>query len=218
MLETGRARLEWMTADCHTLPSPGQVYYKLCWIEIWGSSAPTSILQQSGPRSAARLQGRTMAQIANVDFFEQISAGFRHNDPEADNKATEAARVRTIQVLLHAIARGAFADIVDLTTDDFTLEVIGPPHFPMAGRWQGRDDVLAALRRNFSLVAEQRPQVLSVIAQGDSVVIIAHEQGQIRATGKAYESTWVQEYTFRSGMLAAVREIIAGNAMGDFAP
>jgi ketosteroid isomerase-like protein len=157
-----------------------------------------------------------MAQIANFDFFEQVSAGFRQNDAEAANKTKEAARVRTIQVLLHAIARGAIADIFDLTTEDFTLEVICPPHFPMAGRWQGRDDVLAALTRNFSLVAEQRPQVLSVVAQGDSVVIIAHEQGQIRVTGKPYEATWVQEYTFRNGNLAAVREIIGGDARGDF--
>jgi ketosteroid isomerase-like protein len=158
-----------------------------------------------------------MAQIANDDFFEQISSGFQQNDPNVAAKTTEAARVRTIQVLQHALARGAFEDVLALTTEDFTFEIIGPPQTPFGGRWQGRDEVLAALQRNFSLVAEQLPFVQTVVAQGDCVVIIAREQGQVRATGLPYEVTWVQEYLFRNGKLSSIREIIAGDLTGDFA-
>jgi ketosteroid isomerase-like protein len=158
-----------------------------------------------------------MAQIADGNFFEQITAGFLDNDPNAEAKSTEAARIHTIQVLMHAIARNAFEEIFALTSEDFTFEVICPPHIPLGGRWQGRAEVLAALKRNFALVAEQHPQIQTVTAQGDNVVIIATETGQIRATGKTYEVTWVQEYTFRNGVLSRIREIVGADAKGEFA-
>lgn len=62
-----------------------------------------------------------MTQIVDGAFFEQISAAFRENDPDVLTKQRESGHVRCIQLLYHAIARGAFAESLELVTDDFEL-------------------------------------------------------------------------------------------------
>ena len=157
-----------------------------------------------------------MAQISDGSFFEQVSTAFHAHDPDASAKRREAAHVRSIQLLYHAVARGAFAEALDLATDDFTLEIVGPPQSPFSGKWQGRSDVLAAMERNFGLVEDQRPTVQSVVAQGDMVIVTAREEGRVRATGTTYSVQWMQEFSFADGKMKRVRELIDGSA--DFGP
>lgn len=149
-------------------------------------------------------------RIADVSFFDQVMEAFRRDDPGVDQKQLESDRVHCVQLLYHAVARSAFEEMLDLTTDDFVLEVCGPAHLPMCGRWQGREEVLAALARNFSMVDEQRPTISSVVAQGDIVVVMAREQGIVRATGKRYDVRWVQEFRFTDGKVSRVYEVIDG--------
>ena len=156
-----------------------------------------------------------MAQISDGTFFEQISEAFKANDSEIETKRREAAHVRVIQLLFHAIARGAFEESLELMTDDFQLEIFGPPHLPFNGVWQGKEVVLQAMKENFSQVEDQRPAVESVVAQGDVVIITAREIGRVRKTGTQYDVRWMQEYTFSDGKMTRVRELIDGSA--DFA-
>ena len=156
-----------------------------------------------------------MAKIANVNFFEQVSEQFAANDPEVGSKQRESAHVRCIQLLYHAIARGAFSESLELTTDDFVLEILGPRQSPFNGRWEGRDNVLAAMQRNFALVEEQLPAIQSVVAQGDIVIIVARETGRMTDSSGNYDVHWVQEFSFADGRLRQIRQIIdGGSAIG----
>ena len=157
-----------------------------------------------------------MAQIADGSFFDQVSAAFHARDPDAQSKQRESSHVRCVQLLYHAIARGAFAEALELVTDDFTLEIFGPPDSPFNGRWEGRDEVLAAMEHNFSLVADQRPEIETVVAQGDLLIITARESGTVRSTGYTYNVRWMQEFTFDEGKMTHVRELVDGSA--DFGP
>ena len=157
-------------------------------------------------------KGQTMTQLIEGAFFEQISAAFRENDPDVLTKQRESDHVRCVQLLYHAIARGAFAESLELVTDDFVLEICGPPQSPFNGKWQGRTDVLAAMQRNFGMLEDQRPVVQSVVAQGDMVIITAHEEGRVRTTGKTYQVQWMQEFTFAGGRVKKVRELVDGGA------
>ena len=148
-----------------------------------------------------------MAQITDGSFFEQVSRAFRAHDPDVGSKQREAAHVRAIQLIYHAIARGAFDESLELMTDDMTLEICGPEAVPFCGKWQGKEAVLAAMRENFGHVEDQRPQVQSVVAQGDMVIITAREEGKVRATGEPYEVHWMQEFTFDDGKVKTVREL-----------
>ena len=69
---------------------------------------------------------RGTSQIIDGDFFESIAEAFQRDDPTADQKQIEQDRIRCIQLLYHAIARGAFGEALELTTDDFVLEILGP--------------------------------------------------------------------------------------------
>lgn len=158
-----------------------------------------------------------MARIANEDFFEQVARAFAAGDPHLDQKQDEADQVRCIQLLYHGIARGAFDEMLTLTTDDFTLEIVGPPHCPLVGKWQGHAEVLPALEQNFSQVAGQQPEIQSVVAQGNMVVVIARERGKVAATGKPYDVLWVQEFIFENQKISHVRQIMDSAADFDTA-
>ena len=67
-------------------------------------------------------------------------------------------------------------------------------------------------------MAEQRPQIQTLTAQGDVVVIIAREEGVIRASGAPYDVTWVQEFTFANGKVRQLRELLDGGSTMDFGP
>ena len=137
-----------------------------------------------------------MVQIADSSFFEQVSESFKTDDPDIAKKEREAARVSVVQLMYHAIARSAFEELMELTTDDLILEIVGPNNSPFNGRWKGREEVLAAVKKNFSLVADQRPTMQSVVAQGDIVIVVARETGRMKETGKQYDVHWMQEYLF----------------------
>ena len=149
-----------------------------------------------------------MAQIADGSFFEQVSRAFRAHDPDVDAKHRESEHVRTIQLIYHAIARGAFDESLPLMTDDMTLEICGPDSIPFCGKWHGKHAVLAAMRDNFGRFENQRPRIQSVVAQGDIVIVTAHEQGTVRATGEPYDVHWMQEFTFANGKVRGVRELV----------
>ena len=53
------------------------------------------------------------------------------------------------------------------------------------------------------------------MAQGDVVVVVAHERGRFRATGRPYETHWVQIFTFRDGQLARFVQICDNSTMID---
>lgn len=63
----------------------------------------------------------------------------------------------------------------DLLAEDVTFEVVGPASTPMAGRAEGRERVIEAARVNFAQIEDQRPETLSVVAQGDTVVVLGRE-------------------------------------------
>ncbi|HWE35837.1 MAG TPA: nuclear transport factor 2 family protein [Isosphaeraceae bacterium] len=151
-------------------------------------------------------------------FIDRLEGAFREGDPLVDGKGAEAENVRRIQDQYRAIARGDFAAVLDLLHEEVDFEISGPPGVPFVGRWRGRDEVAAAVRGNFAMVEDQWPEVRAVIAQGDTVVIVAHEHGRFRAdeggNGTDYALHWVQVFTFRDEKVARFHEIIDGYAIG----
>jgi ketosteroid isomerase-like protein len=115
------------------------------------------------------------------------------------------------QTVLHAsfdaIIQGNFEAFGDLVADDVELSVCG--FGLMDGTWRGRDDVVAATRRNFGLVANQKPEVESIICQGDRIAVLLRESGVLKSSGKAYSVRGVQWFTFSDGKIKKIDEIIA---------
>jgi ketosteroid isomerase-like protein len=157
------------------------------------------------------LQGSPiMSQAGIARMLDRITHAFHEGDPEAGRKQAEAENVRLLREQYDAIARGDFDGAIEMFAEDIEFEILGPERGPFAGRWQGRAEVGDAVRRNFAKVENQEPEIHAVVAQGDTVVIIARECGRIRDTGQHYDVHWVQQFTFRDGKAVRIREIFNG--------
>src|SRR3954447_16933339 len=140
-------------------------------------------------------------------FIERLDHAFQEGDPRATEKTTEKDNVKLLQEQYRAVVRGDVAAFAAALADDIELDIFGGPDLPFAGSWKGREEVLKAVARNFSLLEDQRPEVESVVAQGDTVVVFARERGRFKATGREYEIRWAQWFTFRDGLVSRVREL-----------
>jgi ketosteroid isomerase-like protein len=117
----------------------------------------------------------------------------------------------TPQAILHAvysaIVQGDYAAYGAMLADDVLLSING--FGPMDGAWHGRDDVVRATRNNFSLVEEQKPEIETMIAQGDSIAVLLRERGVHKSSGQPYSIRCVQWFTFAAGKIKRVDQIVA---------
>jgi uncharacterized protein len=147
---------------------------------------------------------------SSVDrFIDRLHEAFLDGDEAPAVKVAEGGHVLRLQEQYRAIARGDFPSVIGQMADDVEFELNGPADFPINGRWRGLTEVSAAMRRNFGALAEQQAEILSLVAQGDTVVLLAQERGKVRATGAPYHLRWVQFFTFRDGKVARIRSVAA---------
>ena len=90
-----------------------------------------------------------MVLIKKDGFFDDLTSAFAAGDPNVEQKSLEGEHVHCVQLMYHAIARGAFGEMLQLATDDFTLEIVGPEKSRLVGRWQGSAEILSVLQRNY---------------------------------------------------------------------
>jgi ketosteroid isomerase-like protein len=128
-----------------------------------------------------------MNQIADTQFIDALQMSFREGDENVGNKLEEAENVRRVEEIFHAIAAGNFEALTEIFADDITMEIVGSDSMPMTCRVQGLPQVIETTQNNFAQVEEQRPEILSVVAQGNTVVVIGREQGRFRPTGRNYD-------------------------------
>jgi ketosteroid isomerase-like protein len=119
--------------------------------------------------------------------------------------------VKDPQTVLHAafdaIIQGNFDAFGQWVTDDVELNIRG--FGALDGTWHGRDEVVAATRRNFAMLNEQKPEIEGIVVQGDRVAVLLRERGTLKSNGQAYSVRGVQWFTFADGKISKIDEIIA---------
>ncbi|AMV28001.1 SnoaL-like domain protein [Gemmata sp. SH-PL17] len=148
-------------------------------------------------------------------FVEDLDTAFKAGDPRAATKASETSCVEALQGMYRAAVRGDIAAFLGALAEDVEMENVGPESIPFVGRWNGREAVAAAVARNFAWLEDQRPEVLTVVAQGDTVVVHGHERGRFKPTGRPYAMHWVQLFTMRDGCLVRFRQVFDSAQMVD---
>lgn len=115
------------------------------------------------------------------------------------------------QSVLHtafdAIIQGDFEAFGHSVTDDVELSIRGLGE--LDGSWRGREAVIAATRKNFALLAEQKPEIEGMIAEGDRIAVLLRETGILKSNGRPYRVRGVQWFTFAGGKIKKIDEIIA---------
>jgi ketosteroid isomerase-like protein len=115
------------------------------------------------------------------------------------------------QTVLHAafdaIIHGNFDAFGQSVADDVELNISG--FGPLNGSWSGREAVIAATRKNFALLGEQKPEIESMISEGDRIAVLLKEKGIFKSNAQAYSVRGVQWFTFADGKIKKIDEIIA---------
>jgi len=141
-------------------------------------------------------------------FIEDLSSAFFSGDAEVERKTNEATNVEKLQSLYQNVADGDLNSFIHELHEDIDFENFGPEEIPFVNEAHGPEEVGKALAYNFSLLEDQKPVVNSVIAQGDTVVVFAEEEGKFRETGRDYQMQWVQQFTFKNRKLIKFRQVL----------
>jgi ketosteroid isomerase-like protein len=117
------------------------------------------------------------------------------------------------QTVLHAafdaIIKGNFEAFGQSVAEDVQLNITG--FGALDGSWSGREAVIAATRKNFALLGEQKPEIESIISEGDRIAVLLKEKGIFKSNGQAYSVRGVQWFTFADGKIKKIDEIIAAS-------
>lgn len=128
---------------------------------------------------------------------------------KAGELQSDAPTVATTQSVLLSIygaaVSGDYAAMAEHFTDDIELRIAGCG--PLDGHWEGRSQVAAATEANFKSVGNQNPEMERMLVQGDSIVVLLHETGVFRESGKSYRSRVVQWFTFEGQKVKRVDQI-----------
>jgi ketosteroid isomerase-like protein len=120
---------------------------------------------------------------------------------------TNDAQQTILHVAFDAIIQGDYQAFGESVTDDVELNICG--FGALDGTWRGRDEVVAATRRNFSRLGNQKPEIESMISEGDRIAVLLRESGMLKSSGQAYSIRGVQWFTFENGKIKKIDEIIA---------
>jgi ketosteroid isomerase-like protein len=140
---------------------------------------------------------------------ETYEGAFVQGDPDAASKTLETRNVEAVEALVKAVARDDYDFFSRVVSDSVSLKILAPPDVPFIRNAQGAPAFLDAVRRNFAMVEDQNPVMLSIVAQGETVVCIARETGRYTKDGQAYDLHAMQEFVFRDGKLERIFEICA---------
>jgi hypothetical protein len=118
---------------------------------------------------------------------------------------SEQENVQLAQKIFQMILNRDLAATVPFFTEDFLLVSPGPKELlPWAGEYHGPQ----AMAQYFTAMAQGLEQtgiaLDGLIAQGDKVAVQGHHHARVRATGKSYDLSWVQVWTFRAGKAASM--------------
>jgi ketosteroid isomerase-like protein len=142
-------------------------------------------------------------------YLHSLNVRFREGDAFAEAKEEESSNIQLIQNVILAIGSGDIETVGRLLTDDVRLEIHSGKVLPFIEHADGKRAFLEAMGHNFGQLQDQRPEIVSVVAQGDTVVVIAREQGELLASGERYEVFGMHRYLCRDGKIALVQEILA---------
>ena len=118
----------------------------------------------------------------------------------------EASNLETVRAVYAAFDRGDLPGVLDLWSDEATLEWYGAETIPYAGTWRGRAGAQEWLTLVATTIDFHTSERREFYAQGDTVVVVGFEKGTIRSTGRVYEQQWVSLFTLRDGAVVRYRQ------------
>src|SRR4051812_12388834 len=116
-----------------------------------------------------------MDQPSFPGIHELFGAAFEADDPNLHAKTHERGHVETIQGALQALSLADLTGMLTGFNPNVEMEIHCPDFFPFVRRARGVEEVKRAVAHNFSVVEDQTPTYLNVVAQGDIIDAVLRE-------------------------------------------
>jgi len=114
----------------------------------------------------------------------------------------------------HALAAaGRFEDALALFGDEAVIEFYGPANNPLAGRYEGRENVAQFFARVGAAFEIQHFAVEEFIDAGATVVVLGRERSRVKATGRVFDVPWVQIWRTENGQITALTDFFDTGSM-----
>lgn len=111
--------------------------------------------------------------------------------------------LQVVQQMYAAFGRGDIQAVLNLLTDDVEWEVTGPTHIvPWTGKRRGREQVAEYFKLIGETVDINTFEQQDMIAQGEKLMAIFHEQARNKKTGRTYETAIVHSIVVRGQKVA----------------
>ncbi len=147
--------------------------------------------------------------------IEATLAGlFADGDTLVDTREHERPHVSCLTRAFAALVAGDFEGFSQELTDDVDVQLFQPPDLPSRRTASGREEARELVKHNFGALTDQQPELLSLTAQGDSVMLVGREAGKVRESGQPYNVHFVYHFRFQEGK---IRQILQYTTLTDWA-
>ncbi len=112
---------------------------------------------------------------------------------------------KLIENIYAAFNRGDLSFVVKNITEDVEWVEFGPSSIPYTGVHHGRGSVEHCLSIMRTTQSGQRIRITEIVSAGETVVATIRYSGLVSATGRAFDTSAAQVFTFRNGKVASFR-------------
>ena len=112
-----------------------------------------------------------------------------------------------VQQMYAAFGRGDIPAVLDTLADDVEWHAMGASEVvPWAGTRHGREQASHFFRAVGETLDVEQFEARTMVAEGDTVVVVGWERSHVKPTNRYYDDEWVHVFRVRQGKIAAFRE------------
>ncbi len=112
---------------------------------------------------------------------------------------------RVVQSIFEAFGRGDIPGVLAHVAEDAEWVAPGPSGVPYFGERRGHGGATEFFVQLGTSVEFERFEPGAFVAEGDLVVVLGHERGRVRATGKTFDNDWALVFRLGGGKVTSFR-------------
>ena len=122
---------------------------------------------------------------------------------------------QVIQQMYADFGKGNIPGVLTAFSKDVVWTRAGAPFIPFSGTFNGIEEVMKmfALQEENLKMKSFVPQIFCT--NDDMVVVIGHDEAEVKPTGKSYSADWVQAFTLNEGKIIKVQVFMDTKAIAD---
>lgn len=115
--------------------------------------------------------------------------------------------VKIVQQAYASFAQGDMPGVLSRLADDIDWCQSGPEGvLPFAGPRRGKNEIISYFQAVGQALNIQIFEPLEFIPYDDRVIVLGHEKGETKPTGRKYEFDWIHIFTLRDGKIVQYRD------------